>query len=180
MATTACDIAIVQLRNVLLGVRFFALLAEISDALLTEGWSLAAQILEAALIGYEFSTEQRAAVESAIACFRSLTGGSNMACQTTHSGGRVQGAGLCCAAVQAGALTPPPAGTTLPIYVKGSKGAGLPAGRVTQVTDSKGDCATCMIVGSKSPAHFGKPVLKFIRGGPGCPTGGSGCCAMVA
>jgi hypothetical protein len=132
-----------------------------------------------------FSTAAAAAINQAIACIRAFitslgSGGTQMACQTTHSGGRVQGAGLCCAAVQAGALTPPPAGTTLPIYVKGSKGAGLPAGRVTQVTDSKGDCATCMIVGSKSTAHFGKPVLKFIRGGPGCPTGGSGCCAMVA
>jgi hypothetical protein len=37
-----------------------------------------------------------------------------------------------------------------------------------------------MIVGSSSRSHPGKPVLKFIRGGPGCPTGGSGCCAMVA
>lgn len=182
MATTACDIAIVRLRNLLLGVRFFALLAEISDALLTEGWSLAAQILEAALIGYEFSTEQRAAVESAIACFRSLTGGS-MACTTTHSGPKVQGPGTCCAAVQSGALTKPPAGTILPPYVTGSKGGGLPAGRSTMVTiiDSRGisECGTCMIVGSKSAKHPGRPVLKFVRGGPGCPVGGSGCCAMA-
>lgn len=179
MVTTACDTAIFRLRQLLLGVRFAALLAEISHAFLTEGWSLIVQILEAALIGYEFSTEERAAVVSAIACFRSLTGGSNMACQTTHSGGRVQGAGLCCSAVQAGALTPPPPGTTLPPYVKGSHGTGLPAGRVTQVTTANGECATCMIVGSRSTAHLGKPVLKFIRGGPGCPVGGSGCCAMA-
>jgi hypothetical protein len=183
MATTACDIAIARLRNILLGVRFAALLAEISHAFLTDGWSLIVQILEAALISFEFSTEEKAAVISAIACFRSLTGGSNMPCATTHSGPRVQGAGTCCAAVQSGALTPPPAGTILAPYVKGSHGAGLPAGRSTQVNiitaSGNSECGTCMIVGSRSTSHPGKPVLKFIRGGPGCPTGGSGCCAMA-
>lgn len=101
-----------------------------------------------------------------------------MACVTTHSGGRVQGAGLCCQQVQAGALTPPPPGTILPVYTPGSA-ASLPAGRRVQVVDSAGHCATCMIVGSKSKKHPGRPVLEFIRGGPGCPTAGTGCCAMA-
>jgi hypothetical protein len=101
-------------------------------------------------------------------------------CNTTHSGPKVQGPGLCCQAVASGALTKPAPGTILPVYVTGSHGAGLPAGRFTTVTDSKNDCGTCMIVGSKSTKHRGKPVLMFIRGGPGCPVGGSGCCAMAA
>ena len=101
-----------------------------------------------------------------------------MACNTTHSQ-KVQGAGLCCQAVQSGALTPPPPGTTLPTYVTGSHGAGIPAGRITTVTDSLGHCASCMIVGSKSPKHPGRPVLKYIRGGPACPSATTGCCALT-
>ncbi len=101
-----------------------------------------------------------------------------MACVTTHSS-KVQGAGLCCAAVQSGALTPPPPGTTLPVYTPGQAYT-LPPGRITTVTDSAGHCASCMIVGSSSRKHPGRPVLKFIRGGPSCPTAGTGCCAMAA
>ena len=99
-----------------------------------------------------------------------------MACTTTHSG-KLQGAGLCCAAVASGALTPPPAGQTLPVYTPGSAGT-IPITRRTEVTTANGHCGTCMIVGSKSPKHPGKPVLKFINGGPGCPTSGTGCCAL--
>jgi hypothetical protein len=181
---TPCDIAIANLRTLLVGLRFAALLSEIADALLTEGWALVVQILEAALIGFEFTAEQKSAVVSVIACINSFLGGNTMACTTTHSGPRVQGAGTCCAAVQSGALQRPPAGTILPPYVAGSHGAGLPAGRSTQVNiitaAGVSECGTCMIVGSKSTKHPGKPVLKFIRGGPGCPVGGSGCCAMAA
>jgi hypothetical protein len=99
-------------------------------------------------------------------------------CNPTHSS-KVQGNGLCCAALAAGQLVKPAAGTTLPQYTAGSA-ATLPVGRITQVTDSGGHCASCMIVGSSSRKHPGKPVLKFIRGGPGCPVAGSGCCAMAA
>lgn len=105
-------------------------------------------------------------------------GGGNVACNTTHSS-KVQGAGICCAAVQSGALTVPPPGTTLPAYTPG-QAATLPAGRRTQVVDAGGHCSTCMIVGSSSRKHPGRPVLRFIRGGPGCPTSGTGCCAMTA
>jgi hypothetical protein len=181
---TPCDIALANLRTLLVGVRFTSLLAEIAEATLTEGWSLIVQILEAALISLEFSLEQRTAIVNAIACFKSFLGGNAMACTTTHSGPRVQGAGTCCAAVQSGALTKPPAGTILPPYIAGSHGAGLPAGRITQVNiitaAGVSECGSCMIVGSKSTKNPGKPVLKFIRGGPGCPVGGSGCCAMAA
>lgn len=107
-----------------------------------------------------------------------LGGTTTMACSNTH-GSRVQGPGLCCQAVASGALTKPAAGTTLPPYAPGQS-LTLPAGRITMVTDSGGHCGQCMIVGSKSPKHPGKPVLKFVRGGPGCPAAGSGCCSMAA
>jgi hypothetical protein len=107
-----------------------------------------------------------------------ILGGNTMPCNTTHSGGRVQGAGKCCQLVQSGQLVPPPAGTTLPAYTPGSSGT-LPANRRAQTTDASGHCSTCMIVGSSSRKHPGKPVLRFIRGGPGCPTSGTGCCAMA-
>lgn len=99
-------------------------------------------------------------------------------CSTWHSA-RTQGAGLCCSAVASGALTPPAPGTTLPPYAPG-QAATLPAGRSVMVTDSGGHCGTCMIVGSRSTKHPGKPVLRYVRGGPGCPTAGTGCCAMAA
>jgi len=102
-----------------------------------------------------------------------------MACTNTHQGGKVQGPGVCCQAVASGALTKPPTGTTLPPYFPG-QWQSLPAGRITQVTTASGQCASCMIVGSTSKKHPGKPVLKFIHGGPGCPVAGSGCCAMAA
>jgi hypothetical protein len=127
-----------------------------------------------------FSVQGAAALNNLIACLQSLisTGGAMAVCSPTHSS-KVQGAGLCCAAVAAGQLVKPPAGTTLPVYTKGAA-ATMPVGRITNVTDSGGHCASCMIVGSSSPKHFGKPVLKFIRGGPGCAVAGSGCCAMAA
>jgi hypothetical protein len=107
-------------------------------------------------------------------------GGSPMAgqCVQKHSGGMVPGAGLCCAQVGVG-LTPPPPGTKLAPYVAGQADAGqIPAGRIVQVTDAGGHCASCMIVGSTSKKHPGKPVLKFVRGGPLCPTAGTGCCSL--
>lgn len=108
------------------------------------------------------------------------SGGANVACTTTHRvSSNVQGAGLCCQAVQSGLLTPPPKGTTLPVYTPGSAST-LPAGRITVVTDAAGHCASCMIVGSASKKHPGRPVLKFIRGGPSCPSATGGCCALAA
>ncbi len=104
-----------------------------------------------------------------------------MACANFHkSSTRVQGPGLCCAQVGvAGGLVAPPAGTTLPAYIPGQADAGqIPAGRIVQVTDAGGHCASCMIVGSKSKKHPGKPVLMFVRGGPACPTAGTGCCSL--
>jgi hypothetical protein len=102
---------------------------------------------------------------------------SEMACVNTHST-KVQGAGLCCTAVQSGLLTPPAPGVILPQYAPG-QAATLPPGRITQVTDAGGHCASCMIVGSSSKKHPGKPVLKFIRGGPTCPSSGTGCCTTT-
>jgi hypothetical protein len=102
--------------------------------------------------------------------------GTNVACVTTHSS-KVQGAGLCCQAVQSGALIAPPAGTILPQYTPGSA-RNLPAGRITAVTDAQGHCGSCMIVGSSSKKHPGAPALKFIRGGPQCPSSTQGCCAL--
>lgn len=111
---------------------------------------------------------------------RFFQGGSPMpqvpVCIPHHSGGRVPGAGLCCQQVGSG-LTAPAPGTILAPYVPG-QAASLPVGRIVQVTDAGGHCASCMIVGSASAKHRGKPVLKFIRGGPSCPTAGTGCCAL--
>lgn len=101
---------------------------------------------------------------------------NHVACTTYHSA-KTQGPGTCCLAVQSGALTPPPAGTILPVYTPGSA-ASLPIGRIAQVTDSAGHCASCMIVGSSSRKHPGRPVLKYIRGGPSCPTSSQGCCTL--
>lgn len=104
------------------------------------------------------------------------TESEEMACTSVHST-KVQGPGTCCLAVQSGALTPPPAGTTLPQYTPGTA-ASYPAGRIATVTDSAGHCASCLIVGSSSRKHPGRPVLKFIRGGPACPTSSQGCCIL--
>ena len=97
-----------------------------------------------------------------------------MACNTVHSI-KTPGPGLCCTALQQGLLTPPPPGTILPVYTPGSA-ASLPPGRIAEVTDAGGHCASCMIVGSSSAKHRGRPVLKFIRGGPTCPSSTAGCC----
>lgn len=85
----------------------------------------------------------------------------------------VAGAGLCCSKVgQPGFLAPPP-GTLLPPYTKGAilsfEHINAPAGN---------RCGTCVIAGSKNPMHPGRPILKWIPGGPGCPTS-SRCCALA-
>jgi hypothetical protein len=118
----------------------------------------------------------------AIRLYESLFGGKPiMPCVTTHrTSGKVQGPGLCCSQVGvAGGLVAPPAGTTLPQYLAGQADAGqIPAGRIVGVTTATGKCGSCMVVGSSSKKHLGKPVLKFIPGGPTCPTAGTGCCAL--
>lgn len=106
-------------------------------------------------------------------------GGSNVACTNTHSA-KTQGPGICCQALSSGALQVPPPGTTLSPYTPGSAAQLMAQGRATTVTDSAGHCGTCMIVGSTSRKHPGKPALKFIRGGPSCPSSATGCCALVA
>jgi hypothetical protein len=79
-------------------------------------------------------------------------------CADTHSS-KVQGAGLCCAAVASGQL-------------------GKTIGSTTLVTTANGKCAHCNVVAGKGKRTFGKPVLQFRFGGPGCPTAGTGCCAL--
>jgi len=116
------------------------------------------------------------------AYMQSFIGGTNMACSPTHST-RTPGAGLCCTAVTQGLLHPPPPGTILPVPVgPGSLTAYCLANpaQCAVVTTAKGHCAHCMIVGSRSVAHPGKPVLKFMYGGPTCPSTVTGCCAMAA
>jgi hypothetical protein len=107
-----------------------------------------------------------------------LGGKLNMACTTTHSGGKLPGAGLCCTAVQQGQLVAPPAGTILPVYQPGQSAAVFAAGRAVAVSDVNQKCGTCMIVGSSSRKHQGRPVLKFIHGGAQCPSSTTGCCAL--
>jgi hypothetical protein len=100
-----------------------------------------------------------------------------MACTTTHRvSNKVQGPGKCCAEVSAGRLVLPPGTTSLPVYNPGDDLRNIFPH--SQVTDAAGHCATCLIVGSKSAKHPGRPVLKYVRGGPGCPTS-SGCCALT-
>lgn len=119
-----------------------------------------------------------ACVDVAIPALLAAFGVNNqMACTTTHSA-KVQGAGLCCAAVQSGQLPTPAAGTTLPVYTPGSSAAVFTAGRAVMVTNAAGKCGTCMVVGSKSAKHPGRPVLKYISGGAHCPTSSTGCCAL--
>jgi hypothetical protein len=105
-------------------------------------------------------------------------------CIDTHAGARVQGQGLCCKELAAGRLQKQPAGTTLPPYQPGDLAAGrIPVGRFSSGITAGGTrdgCGTCMIVGSASRKHPGKPVLKFVRGGPSCPSSVTGCCSMAA
>lgn len=103
-----------------------------------------------------------------------------MACSNTHSA-RVQGAGVCCSHVGVD-LTKPASGTTLPPYQPGGvKNASfMNSIPHVMVTNSLGQCGTCMIVGSRSAKHPGVPVLKFVRGGPGCPSSSHGCCALTS
>lgn len=106
-------------------------------------------------------------------------GVSQMACAQTHST-KVQGAGLCCAAIGAGRLTVPAVGTTLTPYRAGTAASWCAANPqlCANVSDSAGKCGTCMITGSKSQKHLGAPRLQFIHGGPTCPSSSSGCCAL--
>lgn len=83
-----------------------------------------------------------------------------MACTNTHST-KTQGQGLCCQQVASGALAPT-------------------IGATVMVTDSAGHCGHCSVVASKNKKHPGRPVLRYKRGGPGCPTSTSGCCALLA
>jgi hypothetical protein len=102
-----------------------------------------------------------------------------MACINQHSS-TVQGPGLCCTAVSNGQLVLPPGTTRLPPYTQGYNLATNPANFPhVMVQTSTGKCGTCMIVGSSSLKHSGRPVLKFRPGGPGCPTTSRGCCALT-
>jgi hypothetical protein len=103
------------------------------------------------------------------------TGGTSMACVTKHST-KVAGNGVCCAQVASGALAT--TAITLPTYSAGGL-ATNPTLPHVQVTSLTGRCGTCWIAGSKSPKHPGKPVLKYTPGGPGCPSTGTGCCALT-
>lgn len=100
-----------------------------------------------------------------------------MACTTTHSS-KVQGAGLCCAALQQGKLIAPAPGTVLGPYVAGTAASYSIGTNAAIVTTATNHCGTCLIVGSKNKKHPGRPVLKFINGGPGCPSSSTGCCAL--
>lgn len=105
-----------------------------------------------------------------------LGGSSSMACVPKHST-QVAGNGLCCAQVASGALRT--TATSLPPYIAGELATNPSLFPHVTVTTSKGKCGNCLIVGSKSPKHPGKPVLKFVPGGPGCPVTGTGCCALT-
>lgn len=83
-----------------------------------------------------------------------------MACTNTHSA-RTQGPGLCCRMISSGALAPT-------------------IGASVQVTDAAGHCGHCSVVASTSRKHPGRPVLRYKRGGAGCPTSAQGCCALLA
>lgn len=148
-------------------------LAAILIALLDGSLTVAEAIAALAAEGFVYVGT---ATVAAVANYIRSIGGGQVACNNTHSS-KVQGPGTCCLAVQSGALIPPAPGTTLPVYTPGQAYT-LPPGRIATVTDSAGHCASCMIVGSKSTKHPGRPVLKYIRGGPSCPTSGQGCCTL--
>ena len=80
-------------------------------------------------------------------------------CTDRHSS-QTQGAGLCCHQIQSGALA-------------------KSIGSHVQVTDAGGHCGTCSVVASTSKKHRGVAVLRYRRGGPGCPTTTHGCCALT-
>lgn len=103
-------------------------------------------------------------------------GGSTVACINKHTS-KVPGAGLCCAQVNSGALRT--TATTLPPYAAGELATNPTLFPHVMVTTASGKCGTCLIVGSKNAKHPGKPVLKFVPGGPGCPTTTTGCCALA-
>lgn len=96
----------------------------------------------------------------------SQTGGTNMACATTHKVSTVaQGPGVCCAAFSASGLTPA-------------------VGVRVVATNKLGKCIVCEIKASTSKKNPG--VLVFKRGKasvPGstvsCPSTAEGCCALI-
>lgn len=154
-----------------------ALAAEFGVATVTQLAALAVLLRRVRAQAATISTSAASALNNAITCVNSWlssNGGSAMACVNTHSS-KVPGAGLCCNAVAQGLLILPPGTATLPVYTPGSE-ASFPH---VQVTDAGNHCATCMIVGSRSAKHPGRPVLKFIRGGLGCPSTRTGCCALA-
>jgi hypothetical protein len=85
------------------------------------------------------------------------------------------GAGLCCSKVGQPGFLAPPAGTILATYTPGSE---RNFEHIQVQFGPQQKCGTCLIVGSKSPKHPGRPVFKFVPGGPGCPTT-SRCCALA-
>lgn len=136
--------------------------------------ALAAALRAAWALAQKISASAASALNNAISCVSQLIGGLSMACTTTHSA-KAQGPGLCCQQVSNGTLVLPPGTTTLPVFTPGSE---LTFPHVS-VTDSGGHCGTCMIVGSRSRNHPGLPVLRYVRGGPGCPSTRTGCCALA-
>lgn len=90
-----------------------------------------------------------------------------MACANTHrTSGLVQGAGKCCAALQASGQTPV-------------------IGLRLSTTNKLGKCIICEIKASTSPKHPGALVFKRgkaqVPGSPvSCPSSFEGCCALAA
>lgn len=163
-----CQTALERLRRVLFEVRFAGLVAEIVEAIASDGWLLAVQLLEAALVTIDFRVEQRATVRTLIRCLESLIRRNpTVACATTHKTSTiVQGPGKCCAAYAAAGFTTPAIGQ-----------------RVVAV-NSAGKCIVCEVKASTSPKHPG--LLVFKRGKsvvPGsnvsCPSTAEGCCALL-
>lgn len=93
-------------------------------------------------------------------------GGSPMACVTTHNvTQKVQGPGVCCAALSASGLTPA-------------------VGVRVAATNAKGQCIVCEVKASVSKAHPGALVFKrgksHVAGSSvSCPTTSEGCCALT-
>jgi hypothetical protein len=86
-----------------------------------------------------------------------------MACETTHRvTSKTQGPGLCCSQIQSGALA-------------------KAIGSSVLVTTATGKCGHCSVRASTStkPSRHGRPVLRFTFGGSGCPSAGTGCCALT-
>ena len=101
-----------------------------------------------------------------IAAYNELKKERDMPCVNTHST-KTQGAGLCCAQVASGALSP-------------TIGSSVMVTTAPSTANPQGRCGTCRVVAStsKKPSQAGKPRLRFSFGGPGCPTAAHGCCAL--